>query len=349
MASNVYSPALAAPIRARAIRSWRAVGIAAALACSSSAPTGSISPRSTGRAKAMALHSAPRSADPDTRSPFQTSASGLLEDIAQLNPWIIGAANGAMQQGSALPLAVMYIRIHGRRQPCQGCSPLTATLSWGVVAPEARKGHPQLLGQFARTPRSAPPATLPACHRAIARRSSSYRARMLAAAESRPAVANRPRPRPVPRPAAQNRAIGARFSCIPTSQSESTRRALVPPWRWTNARRLSRMRGRASIPAQFGVEFRRHRIHRDPQFVQPGLHQRVAPLLVQQHAVGVEEHVARPAPSDGAQNGAIPDSAAARRCRAAPPARSAAPDRQCAGNSPTTDDSSPRRAESDRR
>jgi hypothetical protein len=48
--------------------------------------------------------------------------------------------------------------------------------------------------------------------------------------------------------------------------------------------------------AQTGVEVGRHRVDGDAQLVQPGFHQRVAAPFVQQHAVGVEEHMSRRVP-----------------------------------------------------
>ena len=52
-----------------------------------------------------------------------------------------------MQQGSACPLAVMYIRLQGRRQSDHGLSSLRfLMLTCGSVAPDALKITPSSLG-----------------------------------------------------------------------------------------------------------------------------------------------------------------------------------------------------------
>ena len=68
---------------------------------------------------------------------------------------------------------------------------------------------------------------------------------------------------------------------------------MCPPWRATNAFRLRRCAA-AVDAAQAGVELRCHRVERDAQLVQPRRGQRIAAPFVQQHAVGVEEHLRAP-------------------------------------------------------
>ena len=58
--------------------------------------------------------------------------------------WLRSAVEkGAMQQGNALPRALMYMRVQGRMQADHGCSCASAKrLAEGVVAPEASKEIP---------------------------------------------------------------------------------------------------------------------------------------------------------------------------------------------------------------
>src|SRR5262249_5889785 len=63
--------------------------------------------------------------NPSYSAPFQMSSTRPLEDVAQDDPLVVSSGEGAMKQGSTLPLAVTYVERHGRVQPDQGRWPST--------------------------------------------------------------------------------------------------------------------------------------------------------------------------------------------------------------------------------